>query len=151
MPSISDPLDLIVVLAAVVAAALLLICEPQGRTQDSGMFNLVLLVILFAAALWLWSSAPGLLLIGALVFCLCAMLARPEGTADCCAFACVYLIAITAAPIAGFMSDFWPALGASAALLGLAFAIGKLRKGHTYAIIGAWLWSFAGAGAGFSG
>lgn len=144
MPLISDPPGLALVLAGVIAAALAVVLAPQtrrqGRLNETGVLLISAAVLLLAAVLYLWASVPSGLMLGAALFFLAAVLARPKGAAPCARFACGFLMISLALPIASYSPGPWSALLAVSASIGLTLCLMPDRPGRLSALLGATTW-----------
>lgn len=144
MPLISDPLGQALVLAGVLVAALCAALAPtaqlHARINETAVLLASAAVLLLAAVLYLWAASPILLIAGAGVFFATALLVRPKGAAHCARFACGFLVAGLAWPIALFSAR--PLIMAAAVLacVGLALCLGGQRRSQVGAIGGAGLW-----------
>ena len=142
---ISDSLGQTIVLVGVTASAVSVVFAqyPQAlaRTNQTDVFRIIALALLLAAVLYLWRSVPQLLLPGALLFVLAALIARPKGSAQCTSFACAFLLVGLAVPIAGSSATIWGAVVAVVAAVVLAACLSHHRIEQVSAIAGAAAWS----------
>ena len=142
---ISDPLGQSIVLVGVTASAASVVLGqyPQvpTRINQIGVFSIIALAFLLAAVLYLWRSVPQLLLPGALLFVLVALIARPKGPAQCASFACAFLLVGLVVPIAGTSAIGWGAVVAVVAAVVLAACLSHHRIEQASAIAGAAAWS----------
>ena len=142
---IFDPLGQTFVLAGVAASAMSVVLghrpQVQARINQAGVLRIAALALLLAAVLYLWRSVPQLLLPGALLFVPAALIARPEGPAQCASFACAFLLAGLAGPLAGTSATGWVAAMAVVAAVVLAACLIHRRIEQASAIAGAAAWS----------
>lgn len=145
MPLIFDPIGQALVLAGVIAATLSVVLTPGqrrlGRLNETAVLLLSSALLLGAAVLYLWSSVPRGLLLGAALFLAAAALARPKGSAQCARFACGFLVASLALPVAANGAGSWTAMLAVIASLGLVLCLLPKRLDQLSAISAALIWA----------
>lgn len=139
MPSISSPFDLLIVLVALGGCTAAALFE---RNHESGVLTLSAFFAVLVAVLWIWQTTPLLVLLGALTFCVAAVIVRPKGAARCWAFGFAFLIMANAMPIAVSMPSLVMAVTVVVALTGLSISIGPGRLGNVIGALFAAVWSF---------
>ena len=144
MPLISDPLGQALVLSAMIGAALSVILTSGerrlGRLNETAVVLMSTALLLLAAVLYIWAASPRGLLLGAALFFSAAAFARPKGSAHCARFACGFLVAALALPIAAISPGLWAAVLAVGASIGLALCLLPTRSDQLSALLAAFIW-----------